>query len=383
MRNSLFCRPRVAARRIVLPVAALAAVAALGFAGGAGASSPLITSAFSSAPTPDLPVAYSTAAQPSFISYHVTYTRDPSDTTSNLTHATVSAPVVCDSTPNCTDVTFPQGASIVFVSAGCPNPTFRPSSTDPRGVTCDFGSIKTTGTIVDFTMVVQVPPAGGDTSLANQAVLVVKEGGNDSQPQASYTDTFPTGTITNALTSDTSSSLSTFTNPSSKTTQTFSTDPNLCFSGSCNNPQSTKASIPAGVGVALGLAESSDGFSTANCPAYVSTNAQTCFGQLSTIIVPGSYTCNAPAPKPGDSCLVFTVVVLGSTLPSSVTNANGAINTNKVTIYHNGTAVPLCKTNKTDSVGDCIVSITQDSVTDNVTWVARGPSNGSWGGGIS
>jgi hypothetical protein len=362
-------------------VTALVAVAALALSGAAGAASPQITWSITSSPGTNDNTAYTTDQQTAYISYHVAFARAATDNGSALTHATSSIPVSCVSaTTTCSDITFPAGSKIVFVSSGCPSPSYRPSNADRRGVTCSLGSLKSTGPIVDYTVVVQTPRAtDGATSISAAADLVVKEGTSDSQPQSSYIDTFFTSTITNPLSSDINSSLFSFTNPTDTDGQTFSTDQSI----GTGNPQSTKANIPSpgglGVGVLVHLAEG--GFSS--CPS----TTQTCFGQLSTIEVGGSapngglFACVATNLN-DTNCLQFTVVVAGSTLTTNVSAS-------KVTIFHTWVdannvshteSVPRCSTKTTDGSGDCIVSVTQNPKTKDITWIARGPGNGGWGG---
>jgi hypothetical protein len=362
-------RSRSSATRFLFLVAAVAALV-LGVAGTAAAASPTFTQSLVADPGAGN-VAYSTADQPAYVGYTITFTRGAGET-SNLSHARISAPVNCDAlTMNCPDSDFPSGATIVSVSGDCPTPVYRDAM---RGVSCDIASPQS-GVPITIKIVVQTPPSGGATAIANQAALTVDEGGNDAQPNAKNEDTFGTAQTVTQLTSDTSGALNTFTNPNSTGFQTFATDKHL----GATNPQSTQATLHGGVGVGVGLAETNFG---SNCPGTAS--GLTCFGQLSTITVEqsgagGPFACVATNLADAN-CLQFTVVVAGSTLGFSV-------NTKKVTIYHTtltGTfPVPFCSTGHTDtgtSAGDCIVSIVQDSKTKNITWVARGPSNGGWGG---
>jgi hypothetical protein len=353
---------------------AVIAVAAFAFAGGAGASGPTFSASLTSTPS-GVPVPYSTADTSTYVQFVTTFTRTSTDT-SSLTHATVSQPVTQDSNNNAQPADFP-GPIVSLTSSPACAPTYRDSN---KGVACDFGSLKA-GAVVTLTVVVQMPqkPASGDLPPFDAlAALTVKEGGNDSQPQSSYTDTFFTSSLTTTLTSDTSAAFNTFTNPTITTGETFFTDPSI----GNGNPQSTKVNVPSpngvGVGVLVQLAEGS----FPSCP----TTKLTCFGQFSTIVVGGSankgglFACNALDPT-DTNCLQFTVVVAGSTLTFSV-------NPNKVAIFHtfdlNGSTVteqvPRCSTKTTDDAGDCIVSVIQDSKTKNITWIARGPGNGGWGG---
>ena len=356
---------------------AIVAVAVLAFAGGAGASGPTFSSTITSTPS-GVPVPYSTADATTYVQFVTSFTRTSTDT-SSLTHATVSQPVtkVGTTNPNAANADFP-GPIVSLASTPACTPTYRDSNT---GVACDFGSLKA-GAIVTLTVVVQMPqkPASGDLPPFDAlAALTVKEGGNDSQPQSNYTDTFFSDSLLTSLTSDTSAAFNTFTNPNDTDGETFSTDQKV----GKDNPQSTKVNVPSpnglGIGVLVQLAEGSFG----SCPS----TTQTCFGQLSTIVIGGSapggglFTCNALNPA-DTNCLQFTVVVAGSTL-------NFSVNPNKVTIYHTYVnalgntvteAVPRCSTKLTDGSGDCIVSVTQNSKTKDITWIARGPGNGGWGG---
>jgi hypothetical protein len=354
---------------------AVLAVAVMAFAGGAGASGPSFSTSLTSTPS-GVPVPYSTTDTSTYVQFVSTFHRTSTDT-SALTHATINQPVVKVGSVNPTvgNAVFP-GPIVSLTSSQPCTPTYRDSNT---GVACDFGTLRADATIT-LTVVVQMPqkPASGDLPPFDAlAALTVKEGGNDSQPQSNYTDTFFTNPLTTTLTSDTSAAFNTFTNPNTTNTQTFSTNKTL----GNGNPQWTQASIPSPNGIAIGvlvhLAESP----ISSCPI-----AGTCFGQLSTIEIGQS------APKGGlfacvatnladTNCLQFTVMVAGSTLTTS-------INASKVTIFHtfdlNGQTVtdpvPRCSTKTTDRSGDCIVSVTQNPKTKDITWIARGPGNGGWGG---
>jgi hypothetical protein len=351
-------------------------VAVMAFAGSAGAGAPTFSEVLTSTPT-GVPVPYSTADTSTYVQFVSTFTRTSTDTAA-LTHATVNQPVTqVGTTNNLANASFP--GPIVSLSSSQPcTPTYRNSNT---GVACDFGTLRA-GAKITLTIVVQMPqkPASGDLAPFDAlAALTVKEGGNDSQPQSSYTDTFFTNSLTTTLTSDTSAAFNSFTNPNTTDTQTFSTSKTL----GNGNPQWTQANIPSPNGVAVGvlvhLAESS-----LTCPPTIT---QTCFGQLSTIDIGGSapngglFACTATNLADAN-CLQFTVVVAGSSLTFSV-------NASKVTIFHtyvdssnvsHTDPVPRCSTKKTDGSGDCIVSITQNPKTKDITWIARGPGNGGWGG---
>jgi len=352
-------RSRISALRVLVLAAAAAAVL-LGVAGTAGAGSPLFTDTgtLSVAPGGGVAVAYSTTTQSAYVKYTMTWQRDRADT-SRLTHPIVSAPVTCDSTPNCSDTNL-VGGTITKVTGCTGTLTLRNSS---HGFKCEFPNLDT-GDGITLTVIVKIDTFSTTApgSITNRAALTVKEGGNDNQPQASVTDTFPTLPITTPLSNDTTSELNTYTNPDATDAQIFSTDLNL---GS-GNPQSTQARIKKLAGVTLDIVESD----FATCPGTV--DGLTCFGQLSNISVGSTFPCTATNLADAN-CMQFTVVVLGSSLKFSV-------NTKKVTIYHNGVGVPLCSSGNTDATGDCIVSIVQDPKTKNITWIARGPSNGGWGG---
>jgi hypothetical protein len=412
-------RPVIQAALLVLA----ASIAALAAAGVAAAASPVITTTLASDPQ-GVAIAYSTTAQPTYVKYTASWTRDPIDT-NVLTHAALSEPVACsDSTLNCSDTKF-FGATItnlsVTVTTGTTTTTvcdlssatsaattFRgeaaPSTFTREGFTCNLASLPQ-GAVVSMAVVFKVPtladwsalsPLPTANAFAEQAALSVQEGGNDSQPQASHTDTFPAGLtstgvptpITTSLTTNTTDALNSYSNPDATTTQTFSTDPTLCAGKSCTgtpNSQSTTAQLKKGVGVGVGLAESAYNGTTVVCPS-AALKFSSCIGQLSTILVEGSgasglFACTA-TDSTDTNCLQFTIVIAGPSLTVSV-------NPNKVVVFHtfvfnNVTvteATPRCSIG-TDDSGDCVVSVTQDSKTKNVTIIARGPSNGGWGGGI-
>jgi len=366
--------------RSARPVGLLAvgALAVLAFAGGAGASGPAFDIATLTSNPSGVAVPYSDPnGVNTFVQFVSSFTRTSTDT-SALTHATISQPVTKVGTINPTvgNADFPGPIVSLSSSPSC-TPTYRDSN---KAVSCDFGTLRA-GATITLTVVVQMPPkpASGDVPPFDAlAALTVKEGGNDSQPQSNYTDTFFTNSLSTTLTSDTASAFNTFTDPRTTDTQTYSTNKTL----GNGNPQWTQASIPSPNGNALGvlvhLAEST----LSSCPV-----AGTCFGQLSTIDIGqsapkgGRFACVAT--NLGDTnCLQFTVMVAGSSLTFSV-------NASKVTIFHSyvdplqgpvTVSVPRCSTNTTDGSGDCIVSVTQNPKTKDITWIARGPGNGGWGG---
>ena len=145
---------------------------------------------------------------PTYVQYEAKYVRSARDT-SALTHAVVSEPVTQDTNRNPVTTAFPAGSRIVSVT-GCPSVSYPDAS--QRGLTCDFGTLRQSA-VIDLIIVVQTPPSGGVTSMTNQAVLIFKEGTNDSQPQSNFTDSVFTNPITTQLTTDTANAFNTFTLP--------------------------------------------------------------------------------------------------------------------------------------------------------------------------
>src|SRR5438128_1916043 len=218
MMNLASGRSRLVVLRF-LALATLAAVLFLGISGPAGAGSPGFDTTSLTAVPGGVEIPYSTPATlttpgtPTYVQYEVKYVRSASDT-SSLTHATMSEPVTEDGPVNPNPVTayFPADSTIVSVT-GCPSVTYRTLQQGlKQGLTCDFGTLKQ-GAVIDLTIVVQTPPFGGATAMRNEAVLTFNEGTNDSQPRASFTDSFFTNVITTQLTTDTANAFNTFTLP--------------------------------------------------------------------------------------------------------------------------------------------------------------------------
>lgn len=107
--------------------------------------------------------------------------------------------------------------------------------------------------------------------------------------------------------------------------------------------------------------------------------------------ISGAGNPNCPNGCFGDKIVRFDITPLaGGSFPDSFTLSwviSGAVVPNgtqafDVDIFHNGSPVPFCSIG-TDPGGACIVSITIDPPTKNITVVAQGPGsgNGDWGAG--
>jgi hypothetical protein len=347
-----------------------AAVALLAFAGGATAGGPTIVGTLASNPA-GVPIAYSTTNGPtSYVQYVTEFVRTSTDT-SALTHATVSEPVTQDPNNNAVPSYFPGRIVSLSSSPTACIPTYRdnpaPNGVAHSGVSCDFGTLRQ-GADITLTVVVQMPTGTVDSSFPDLSGLTVKEGGSDSQPQSSYTDTFFTGgdkpgtqLFTN-LTSDTSSALNTFTLP----------DSGGNFGTSGNGLQLSSVSWAATTGFPGGVLQLKQcgGKGTPCDPGTASPCPSGCGTQTSIVTVPGSVTFFTQT-----NPLTITLVFSASDLPPKFVLS-------QFTIYHDGYAVSSCKkTPFTDPSGDCLSSLTQNKTTGAVTAVIVGPANGGWGGG--
>src|SRR5439155_12701824 len=107
-------------------------------------------------------------------------------------------------------------------------------------------------------------------------------------------------------------------------------------------------------------------------PSLVAAAGLKCFGQVSQVTIPASGLNS-----------VFTGSPLGFTVRVAATSLTSKVNLKKAFLIHDpGTGyekVPFCSTGA-DSVGDCAVSIVQDSATGDIIWKLKGPSNGTMGG---
>jgi hypothetical protein len=344
-------------------------VALLAVAGGAAHSVSAATSAITVSPITGSPggsVTRSSSDQTTYVSYTFTFSSQQT-----WTHLTFS-----DGGPR-----FTSGARVVFTTCA----GWTPNEVD-GGFSCDAGTLagKTSKT---FTVVVQTPTSGATMSVDPKATG--DEVGNDNN--SGHTDTFsaPNTPFSWTLSDDTTSAVTSYTNPAAdpNSPAKFFTNKNLCGSSTCitKNPQWTEADVPNGLaplGVLVSLGERS--FNAGECPSFVQKAGASCFGQVSTISVgssgPGGvFTCLPPNDFPTScaSSLVFTVRITGLTTK---------VNLKKVIVFHdptgNGTyePVPLCSAGVEPRVGDCVSSVIQDALTNDIIWTAEGPSNGSWGG---
>jgi hypothetical protein len=342
---------------------AVLAVAVMAFAGGASASGPTFSSTITSTPS-GVAIPYSTTGAPTYVQFVTTFTRTSTDTAS-LTHATVSQPVTKNANNNPVAASFPGPIVSLSSSPAC-TPTYRDSS---KGVACDFGSLKA-GAVISLTVVVQMPTGTAPTSFDALAALTVKEGGNDSQPQSSYTDTFFSDSLTTNLTSNPADSFNTFELPGTTGTFTYSTS----GGGTGNNYQRSAVKWSGGStfpGGTLTLVEC--GGPQSDSPSCASGTANpcgavTCTTQTSIVLVPGSQSFFSLS-NPLTITLTFFANELGTKFSLS-----------QFTIYHDGFVVSSCKKPITDPKGDCVVSLLQDKSTGDVTAIITGPANGGWGG---
>jgi hypothetical protein len=357
-------------RQVVLRFLALTTVGGalvLGAAGLAGAGSPAFDTTSLSAVPGGVAVPYSTPDTPTYVQYEVKYVRSASDT-SALTHTTLSEPVTQDANNNPVTADFPVGSQIVTsLTTGCPSVTYRDSN---RGLTCDFGTLRQ-GAAIDLTIVVQTPPSGGATAIVDKAVLIFKEGTNDSQPQSSFTDSVFTNEITTPLTTDTRNAFNTFTLPSTSGSGNFLTS----ASAGIGNYQQSAVSWSGVSGFPGGRLQLQEcGGPKGDSPQCdVGTpnpcGAVPCVTQTSIVVVPGSGSVF------GQSPLTITLTFFASELPAK-------FNLSQFVIYHDGLPVSSCKAKiQTDTSGDCISSLVQSKTTGDVTAVMVGPANGGWGGG--
>lgn len=350
--------------------AALVGAAVLAFAGGAAASGPAFDIATLTSTPSGVAVPYSADGAPTYVQFVTSFTRTSTDT-SALTHATVSEPVTKDGTtnPNAVASYFP-GSIVSYSSSPACTPTYRnsPSGVAKAGIACDFGTLRA-GATVTLTVVVQMPPGPDPSSFDDLAALTVKEGGNDSQPQSNYTDTFFSNGLTTNLTSDPADALNTWTLAGAKGNFTYSTNQD----GATNNYQRSAVKWTGGSlfpGGALTLEEC--GGPKADSPTCSITQnpcgAVTCTTQTSIVLVPGSKTFFTQA-NPLTITLTFFASELGT-----------KFNLAQFTIYHDGALVSSCKKPLTDPQGDCVLLLVQDKSTGDVTATIVGPANGGWGG---
>jgi hypothetical protein len=355
-------------RLVVLRLLALTTVAGvlvLGIAGLAGAGSPVFDTTSLTAVPGNVAIPYSTPATPTYVQYEAKYVRSAGDS-SALTHAVVSEPVTQDGNGNPVTAVFPVGSMIVSVT-GCPSVTYRNTQ---RGLTCDFGTLRQ-GAVIDLTIVVQTPPSGGDTSMTNMAVLIFKEGTNDSQPQSSFTDSVFTNLIPTQLTTDTANAFNTFTLPATPS-GSFQTSGS---GGTGNYQQSgvTWSGVTGFPGGRLQLQEcGGPKTDSPGCPAGTANPCAplTCGTQTSVVVVPGTGTAFSQ-----QNALTITLTFFASELPAK-------FNLSQFVIYHDGFPVSSCKAKtQTDPSGDCLLSLTQSKTPPlDVTAVITGPANGGWGG---
>jgi hypothetical protein len=340
---------------------AVVAVVLLAFAGGAAASGPTFSATLTSTPS-GVAIPYSSAGAPTYVQYVSTFTRTSTDV-SSLTHATVSQPVTNVSN-NAIANDFPGPIVSLSSSPAC-TPTYRDANT---GVACDFGSLKA-GAVLTLTVVVQMPAGTVASTFDALAGLTVKEGGNDSQPQSSYTDTFFTNSLVTNLTTDTSNEFFTFEPLGQTGTFTYSTG-----GGGTGNYQRSAVKWSGGdafPGGPLTLVEC--GGPKAGSPSCSPNTANpcgavTCTTQTSIVLVPGSRTFFTNA-----NPLTITLTFFASELGTKFSLA-------QFTIYHDGAVVSSCKKPITDPQGDCVLSLVQDKTTGDVTAIIVGPANGGWGG---
>jgi hypothetical protein len=355
-------------RQVVLRFLALTTIAValvLGAAGLAGAGSPAFDIKSLSAVPGGVEIPYSTTATPTYVQYEVKYVRSARDT-SALTHTTLSEPVIEDANHNPQPSAFPAGSSIVSLT-GCPSVSYTDSS--HRAFTCDFGTLRQ-GAAIDLTIVVQTPPSGGATAIVDKAVLIFKEGTNDSQPQSNFTDSVFTNEITTQLTTDTTNAFNTFTLPSTSA-GSFLTSGSTVI-GNYQQSGVSWSGVSGFPGGRLQLQECGGpklGSPLCDLGTPNPCGAVTCVTQTSIVVVPGSGTVF------GQSPLTITLTFFASELPAK-------FNLSQFVIYHDGLPVSSCKARiQTDTSGDCLTSLTQSKTTGDVTAVITGPANGGWGGG--
>jgi hypothetical protein len=359
--NKMLARLRPArGRRFRVGIAAAAVVLLALVGGGArlSAATTAITITPTQAPAANVPATLSSAGQTTYVSYSLNLS-----TKSSWTHVVLS-----DSAPTVTLNGAPvanSGAAVVFTD--CPGATL-----SGGGFSCNINKLSP-GVPQTFTVVVQTPTSG-DTLMVDPTVQG-DESANDSS-NASKPEVFTTP-LQWSLTSDTTNALTSYTNPAITTgTATFFTNKNLCGATTCptKNPQWTEADVPNGVlpdGTLVSLKERN--YNSGECPGFVSKASLACYGQISQIGITGSGLSSGFSSNP----LTFVVRVAGNSLTTNV-------NLNKAFLFHDpGTGyekVPFCSTGKTDSTGDCTVSIVQDKATGDIIWTIQGPSNGNWGG---
>ena len=355
-------RPRKVLLRL-LALTTVAGVLVLGIAGLAGAGSPVFDTTSLTAVPGNVAIPYSTPATPTYVQYEAKYVRSAGDT-SALTHSVVSEPVTKDANLNPVTSDFPAGSKIVSVT-GCPSVSYRDSQ---RGLTCDFGTLRQ-GAVIDLTIVVQTPPSGGVTSMTNQAVLIFKEGTNDSQPQSNFTDSVFTNPITTQLTTDTANAFNTFTLPAT-TSGSFQTSGSV-VTGNFQQSGVSWSGVTGFPGGRLQLQEcGGPKTGSPGCPAGTGNPCAplTCGTQTSIVVVPGSGIAFTQNP------LTITLTFFFAGLPPK-------FNLSQFVIYHDGNPVSSCKARtQTDPSGDCLSSLTQSKTTGDVTAVMVGPANGGWGG---
>jgi hypothetical protein len=353
-------------------MAVLAAAVGAG-AGGAPAASSGITVSLASSPSDGSSVAYSFTVdgQYTYVSYTATIDR-PSTDTGNLTHQRLSLPVQCtDSTcAITTDTTF-AGSEIVYTS-GCPSATYRANGTFTKaGISCGFanGALPPGGRLT-VQVVFRVPKdADTDaTALNSRAAFLADESVNDQQPQSAHADTFVSGTNHISLTNVATDAVNSYTNPGSATT--IGTDPVL----SGTNERSTTVDVPA---VASGVPVAINEAAASGCPTAVTSTNRACFGQVAAVSVN-----NGVAFSLGTCADLKTACPNALKVNGAITNIPKFVNLNKFAIFHISDAgvakiVPLCSSGNTDSTGDCLLQLNVSKTL--ITFVAQGPSNGSWG----
>ena len=324
--------------------------------GAAATSNPVVTvNVTAQAPAPSVPVALSSSSQTTYVSLQVSVTSDPTNT-NTLTHVTLIVPA-----PG-------NGAAVVYTD--CPGATF-----DGGGFSCSLGSSLPGGqasgrffpgqTSPRFHVVLQTPTAG--STMTVNPTVTFDERSNDQN--RSHTDTY-SNPQTWRLTSDTTSRLDSYTKPNAKTT--LRTDPRL----RADNPKSTQVTVPpTPFGVLVSVKERN--LRPGECPTAVTDRELTCVGQISDVTIGGTFPC-APLTSPCPTALNMVFTYSGASL--------GEVDVDRFVAVHeteknpSGEVVPRCSTCRTDSAGDCILSITQDPTTGDIRYVAQGPSQGGWGG---
>ena len=183
--------------------------------------------------------------------------------------------------------------------------------------------------------------------MSNKAVLVFKEGTNDSQPQSNFTDSVFTNPITTQLTTDTTNAFNTFTLASDLRGEL----PDLGLDRHRELPAERRElvrreRIPGRGAAIAGMRRPEVGQPSAARRALpIRARAVTCVTQTSIVVVPGTGVVFAQNP------LTITLTFFFAELPPK-------FNLSQFVIYHDGLPVSFCKARtQTDPSGDCLCSL--------------------------